>query len=159
REFKRAFTAVVDNPSSMSYGPIQGEPALREQVSRLVLDRGIVAPPDTVLITSGAQQAIAIALQALTVPGDVVLVEEPTYPGVIELAAQRNQRVVGIPRDSEGLSPAALLAACETHRPRLLYTVPTYHNPTGSSISAERREALLGIATAHNVLVVEDDTY
>src|SRR5262249_36120877 len=159
REFKRTFAAIMDDHSSMSYGPIQGDSALREQMSRLLLDRGIAVSPDAVLITAGAQQAIAVALQALTVPSDVVLVEEPTYPGVIELAVQRGQRVIGLPRDADGLSTEAFLAACEAHRPRLLYTVPTFHNPTGASMSAERRAALLRIAATHEVLVVEDDIY
>src|SRR5262249_16559222 len=159
REFKRTFAAIMDGPSSMSYGPIQGDPALREQLSRLLLDRGIAVSPDAVLITAGAQQAIAVTLQALTVPSDVVLVEEPTYPGVVELAVQRGQRVIGIPRNADGPSSEALVAACEAHRPRLLYTIPTFHNPTGTSMSAERRASLLRIAAAYDVLVVEDDVY
>lgn len=159
RELKRALAASLDDPTSMSYGPVQGEAVLREQVSRLLLDRGLAAPPDTVLITAGAQQAIAVVLGALVLAGDVVLVEEPTYPGVIELAAQRGQRVVGIPRDSEGVVPDVLEAACQTYRPRLLYTVPTFHNPTGATMNADRRAALLRITAAHDVLVVEDDVY
>lgn len=159
RELKRALVASLDDPTAMSYGPVQGEAVLREQVSRLLLDRGLAASPDTVLITAGAQQATAVTLGALALAGDVVLVEEPTYPGVIDLAAQRGQRVVGIPRDAEGLVPEALEAACATYRPRLLYSVPTFHNPTGTTMSAERRAALLRITAAHDVLVVEDDVY
>lgn len=159
RELKRMLAAAMDDPAAMSYGPIQGDPALREQVSRLLLDRGVVAPREDVLITAGAQQAIAVALHALTVPDDVVLVEEPAYPGIIELAARRGQRVVGVPRDGEGPATDALEAACAAHRPRLLYTVPTFHNPTGLSMSQERRADLLRIAAAYDALIVEDDTY
>ena len=159
RELGKALRAALDDSAALSYGTIQGEPALREQVSRLLLERGITTSPDHVLITAGAQQGISLALGAFTTPEDVVLVEEPTYPGALELAALRGQRVVSIPIDSEGISLPALEAACLAYRPRLLYLVPTYHNPTGNILSPERHAALLKIARAHHMLVVEDDVY
>src|SRR5262249_13158484 len=143
----------------LSYGPVQGEAPLRNEMSRLLLDRGLAVSPDAVLITSGAQQAIALTLQALTRPGDVILAEAPTYPRFIELVAQRGQRLIGIPRDAEGVALGALEAACAAYRPRLLYLVPTFHNPTGTSLPAEQRAAVLQIANAHDLLVVEDDIY
>jgi DNA-binding transcriptional MocR family regulator len=163
REFKRALVAAAAGPDALGYGPIQGDPLLREQVSRLLLDRGIAAPPEHVLITAGAQQGLAVILQALTRPGDVVLIEEPAYPGMIELAAQRGQRLIGVERDAEGPVPSALVAACDaardTHRPCLFYLVPTYHNPTGSSVSEARRTELLRIAATYDLLLIEDDIY
>lgn len=159
RELGKALRAALDDPAALNYGVIQGETALREQISRLLLDRGITASPDHVLITAGAQQAIALALGAFTTPEDVMLVEEPTYPGALELAALRGQRVVSIPIDAEGISLPALEAACLMYRPRLLYLVPTYHNPTGNVLSPERHAALLRIARAHHMLIVEDDVY
>lgn len=159
RDFVRILHGVMGDPSAWSYAPLQGEEALREQVSRLVLERGVASAPAHILITAGAQQGIDVALRALTQPGDVVLVEEPTYPGMIELAAQRGQRVVGVPMDEHGLSLEALEEACERFRPALLYTIPTFHNPTGVSLPAERRQALLRIAHRYHLLVVEDDAY
>ncbi|HEU5200182.1 MAG TPA: PLP-dependent aminotransferase family protein, partial [Ktedonobacterales bacterium] len=159
RELGKALRAALDDPAALSYGVIQGERALREQISRLLLDRGITTSPDHVLVTAGAQQALRLALEAFTTPEDVVLVEEPTYPGALELAALRGQRVVSIPIDSEGISLPALDAACLAYRPRLLYLVPTYHNPTGNVLSPERHTALLRIARAHHMLIVEDDVY
>ncbi|GIV98244.1 MAG: GntR family transcriptional regulator [Herpetosiphonaceae bacterium] len=158
-EFRRALSMALNDPAALGYRPTQGEAILREQVSRLLLDRGINAAPDLVLIAAGAQQGIDLALRAFAEPGDIVLAEEPTYPGFIELAAQRGQRIVGLPIDEYGLRVDALEAACEAYRPRLLYTVATFHNPTGVLLSAERRQALLRIARAYNVLVVEDDAY
>ncbi len=159
RELGKALRAALDDPAALNYGVIQGETALREQISRLLLDRGITASSDHVLITAGAQQAIGLALGAFTTPEDVVLVEEPTYPGALELAALRGQRVVSIPIDSEGISLPALDAACLAYHPRLLYLVPAYHNPTGNVLSPERHAALLRIARAHHMLIVEDDVY
>lgn len=159
RAFGRALAAALADPSSMGYGPIQGETALREQVSRVALARGVATSPDDVLITAGAQQAIELAIGAFTAPGDVILIEEPTYPGVIEVAARHGLRLAGIPMDAGGLDVAAVEAACREHAPRLLYTVATFHNPTGVSLAAERRRALLDIARAHHLLILEDDVY
>jgi DNA-binding transcriptional MocR family regulator len=159
RELARALRAALADPAALSYGPMQGEADLRDQVSRLLLDRGIAAAPESVVITSGAQQGIDLALRALAAPDEVVLVEEPTYPGAIELAARRGQRLVGIPRDENGLSLAAMEAACRLYQPRVLYLVPTFHNPTGASLSAERQAALLRVARTHQLLLVEDDVY
>jgi 2-aminoadipate transaminase len=160
RELGRSLRAALDDPAALSYGPMQGEAGLRDQVSQLLLDRGIAASPDAVVITSGAQQGIDLVLRvACAAPDDVVLVEEPTYPGAIELAARRGQRLVGIPRDEKGLSLPALEAACRLFHPRVLYTVPTFHNPTGASLNAEQQAALLRVARAHQLLLVEDDVY
>jgi 2-aminoadipate transaminase len=155
----RALSAATRESSSLGYGPIAGDPALREQICRLLLERGVAARPDEVLITAGAQQGIDLALRALASPDDVVLVEEPGYPGMLEVAARRGQRLVGVPVDDGGIVVAALAAACATHHPRLLYTVPTFHNPTGVSLAAERREALLRVARTYDLLIVEDDIY
>jgi 2-aminoadipate transaminase len=159
RELGRALRAALDDPAALSYGPMQGEVALRDQMSRLLLDRGIAVAPDGVVITSGAQQGIDLILRTLAAPDEVVLIEEPTYPGAIELAARRGQRLVGIPRDADGLSLAALEAACRLYHPRLLYLVPAFHNPTGASLSAEQQQGLLRLATAHDLLLIEDDVY
>jgi 2-aminoadipate transaminase len=157
RDLGKTLRAALADPAALGYGVIQGEPALREQVSRLLLDRGISVSPDHVLITAGAQQGIGLALRAFTAPEEVVLVEEPTYPGALELAALRGQRLVGIPTDAGGISLAALEAACAAYHPRLLYLIPTYQNPTGRTLSSERHAALLRLARAQHLLIVEDD--
>ncbi|MBF6592133.1 MAG: PLP-dependent aminotransferase family protein, partial [Ktedonobacterales bacterium] len=159
RPFGRALAATLADATALGYGPMQGELALREQVSRGALERGVVAHPDAVLITAGAQQGIALALGAFTRPGDVLLIEAPTYPGAIEAAARHGLRLIGLPVDAGGLDIAAVEAACREHTPRLLYTVPTFHNPTGVSLAPERRQALLRLARAHNLLILEDDVY
>ncbi|WP_161977790.1 aminotransferase-like domain-containing protein [Dictyobacter kobayashii] len=124
-----------------------------------MLDRGVVTAPDNVLITAGAQQGIDLVLRSCVTPEDVILVEEPTYVGLLELAALRRQRIVSIPTDHDGIQLEALEEACQHYRPRMLYLIPTFNNPTGSSLAAERREALLQLARRYNLLIVEDDIY
>ncbi|MGZ3598406.1 MAG: MocR-like pyridoxine biosynthesis transcription factor PdxR [Ktedonobacterales bacterium] len=159
RELGRAIQETVADPLSLGYGPVAGEMALREQIATLLLERGIVTPPEHVLITAGAQQGIDLAIRSLTMPGDVVVVEEPTYPGVLEVAAQRRQPIVGVPFDEDGLSIDALAAICQSYHPRMVYTVSTFHNPTGLTLASGRRRDLLRLADEHDFLLVEDDTY
>jgi len=159
REFGRALRTALEQPDALSYGPIQGEVELREQVSRVLLERGLAASPESVLITSGAQQGIDLVLRALAVPGGVILTEEPVYPGILELASAHGQQVIGLPMDDGGLALAAVEAACIAYRPRLLYSVPTFQNPTGLSLAPERRAALLALARTYGLLIAEDDVY
>jgi DNA-binding transcriptional MocR family regulator len=157
QELSRSLRIALDDPFSLSYSSTQGELSLREQVAHILLDRSIVTPPDLVMITSGAQQAIDLALRAFVSREEIVLVEEPTYVGMLELAAQRGQRIVSIPSDTYGILPDALESACKRYHPRLLYLIPTFHNPTGLSLSHERRQALLRLARTYDFLIFEDD--
>ncbi len=159
REFNRALRETTTDPAVFGYGFTQGDVLLREQICRLLLERGIDASPDQVLITNGTQHGISLALQALITAGDIILVEEPTYPGVLEIAAQRGQRVVSMPMDDEGADLASMEAICTDVHPRLFYTIPTYHNPAGVTYSAGRRSQVLQIARRHGMLVIEDDVY
>ena len=159
RALAQALRSACGDPAALGYGPIAGEPALREQIAVVLRERGVAVASDEILVTAGAQQGIDLALRALTTPDDIVVVEEPTYPGVLEAVARRGQRVIAVPLDSGGIDVDALDAACVAHRPRLLYTVPTYHNPTGVSLAPERREAVLRIAREHGLLILEDDVY
>lgn len=159
KEFRASLDTALRVSGALGYGPIQGEGALRQQVSALLETRGVRAAADDILIDGGAQQGIYLALRAFSRPQDTVVVEEPTYSGAIELAAQRGQRLVGVPVDRDGIDVGALERACEIHRPRLLYTVSTFHNPTGVSLGAQRRAALLALAHKWDFLIVEDDVY
>lgn len=158
-EFTRSLRVAMEDPATQGYASPQGLETLRQQIAHLLLDRGIVTHPANILIVSGAQQGIDLTLRTFSQPDDVVLVEEPTYVGLIELAAQRGQRLVSIPMDKDGLRLDALEAACRRFQPRLLYLIPTYHNPTGSVLSSERRQRLLQLAEAYNLLILEDDIY
>ncbi len=157
--FNASFQHALQSTDAMGYGPIQGDLDLRTQVSELLGTRGLSTTPDDILINGGAQQAIYLALQAFCRPHDTILVEEPTYSGVIELASQRGQRVVSVPMDADGIDLEALDQLCAQVRPRILYTVPTFHNPTGISLAESRRKPLLALADKWDLLILEDDVY
>jgi DNA-binding transcriptional MocR family regulator len=98
-------------------------------------------------------------LIALTSPGDVVLTEALTYPGIKAAAACRGARLVGVPMDEHGILPDALDAACRKHSPKAVYLIPTIHNPTTATMPRSRREHVAEILRARNVLLLEDDAY
>jgi len=119
---------------------------------------GLDARPERTLVTVGAQHALTVAFSALAEPGDVVLTEELTYPGVKALAALMHLRTQPVGMDASGLVPEALEDACRRSNAKLLYVTPTLQNPTGCVLSAERREALVRLAEKYDLWIVEDDT-
>lgn len=141
------------------YESTQGNVELRLALVDLLRERGIDAMPGEILITSGATQAFSLAAQALAQPGDVVLVEQPTYLGFLNALKAQGLRPVGVPLDEDGLDLEALTRLAAQHRPRFLYTIPTFQNPTGLCASLEQRRALLAVARRFGILIVEDDIY
>lgn len=142
-------------PVALQYGPTEGLPALRE----LIAARHGVAPA-CVLVTAGSQQAIDLLVRATCGPGDRVAVEEPAYLGALQAIGAAGAEALPVPGDDEGMRVDLLeerLAAGP--RPRLLYVVPSFHNPTGAVMPPERRERLVHVAARHGVPVVEDEAY
>ncbi len=150
---------------ALNYGPVGGYPGLVAIVQRLLARRhGVEAGPENILITAGASQAIAIVCQAVVEPGDVVIVEGPTFAGSLRTIQAFGPEIVTVPVDEEGLVTAALaetLARLERagRRVKLLYTIPTFQNPTGATLSLARRQELLDLAARYQVLILEDDAY
>jgi 2-aminoadipate transaminase len=155
-ELNRAMRSAFDTPASLGYGLAQGELILRAQIAHLLLDRGIVT---SLLITAGAQQGLDVTLRACTTPDDILLVEEPTFVGMLELAALRRQHIVSIPMDYEGIQLGPLEEACKRYHPRLLYLIPTFQNPSGISLALERQQAILDLARRYDFYILEDDIY
>lgn len=148
------------NPWAMlDYQPHAGR--LRQRTAgALWMERaGVAAPPDRVLLTAGAQHAMAVAFGTLANPGDTVLCEELTYSGMKQLAHQLHIRLRGIPMDDDGLLPDAFEAACREGGAKALYTMPTLHNPRGIVMSEGRRREIARIADRYRMPVVEDDSY
>ena len=114
---------------------------------------------DEVVVTNGAQHAILLALSTLARPGDVILAEALTYPGVKAVAGILHLRLEGLAIDGKGLRPEGFQEACEKYRPKALYCMPTVQNPTGSIMSEQRRHGIAEIARRNRVAIVEDDTY
>ncbi|GAB4193113.1 MAG: PLP-dependent aminotransferase family protein [Roseiflexaceae bacterium] len=160
REIRRAFEETFASGAALfSYGPPQGDPLLRTVLVDLLRERGVRATPDELVITSGATQGISLIAQTLARPGDTVVVEQPTYLGALNTLGVQGLRVLGVPVDGDGMQIERLESLIRAHRPRFVYTVPTFHNPSGTSMSAERRVALLALCAQHDLPVIEDDIY
>jgi 2-aminoadipate transaminase len=139
----------------LSYGTGHGYPPLREA---LAAQHGV--EPDQVLVTNGSLQGFVFLLESLLAPGDLVAVESPTYDRALLQLTLHGTDVLPIPVDEDGMDVEALAAACEAGRvPRLLYTIPNFQNPSGATLSAERRARLIEVAERHDILVLEDDPY
>jgi DNA-binding transcriptional MocR family regulator len=145
--------------SSITYGSSQGDPQLRVEISRDLTERAIDVTPAEVLVTNGVTQGLTLIAEAVAQPGDCVLVEQPTYLGLLHTLKVHGVQPIGVVMDREGPVLAELEHAIVQHRPRFLYTVPTFQNPTGRCMSLARRSDLLDLAAAHGLLIVEDDIY
>ncbi|MGA4850486.1 PLP-dependent aminotransferase family protein [Streptomyces sp. G5(2025)] len=156
-----AFRAVLEETPerALQYSTTEGEPALRTAVAARTTARGLATDADDVLITTGSQQALSLLATALIEPGDTVLVENPCYLAALQAFAFAGARVVPVPCDEAGIDPAALDQLVALHRPKLLYTVPTFQNPTGRTLPAERRARIAEIAGRRGLWIVEDDPY
>ncbi|WEV25893.1 PLP-dependent aminotransferase family protein [Streptomyces sp. 71268] len=156
-----AFRRVLDEEPrrALQYSTTEGDPALRAAAADRLTARGLPTDPADLLITTGSQQALTLVASALLDPGDVVLVEDPCYLAALQCFGLAGARIVAVPGDEEGLDPAALETAVVRERPKLLYTVPTFQNPTGRTLSAARRRAIAEVAARRGLWVVEDDPY
>ena len=154
-----------DGPLALSYGAEQGPGCLIEQVcARLGRLEGAAPPPEQVMITGGTSQALDMLCTVLTRPGDVVLVESPVYHLALRIFRDHRLELAPIPADDEGLRMDALEEALASlqrqgRRARWLYTVPTFNNPTGLTLKAERRRALAALAQREGLILLEDDAY
>lgn len=158
-EFRKALQTVMrrDQIDALEYGERQGYAPLREGIARILASQGLQTHPENVLITAGSQQAIFLASQVLLKPGGVVLVENPTYSAAIDLFRALDFQIVGIPVDSRGMQVEQLEKLLQLHHPKLIYTIPNFHNPTGTCLSSPRRRQLIVLAERYNVPILEDD--
>lgn len=144
---------------SLQYSTTEGDPVLRERIAGLLTARGLPTGADEVIVTSGSQQALTLVATLLLEPGSAVLVEEPGYLAALQAFRLAGARLIPVACDDDGLDPDALEAAVVRERPALLYTVPTFQNPTGRTLPADRRRAVARIAAEHGLWVLEDDPY
>ena len=145
--------------SVLDYQPHYGSCRQREAGARLVERVGVDASAERVLVTSGAQHAMAVVFSTLANPGDLVLTGELIYSGMKSLANFLHIRLRGLLMDEEGIRPDALEAACATTEAKALYCMPTLQNPTTAVMSEKRRQEIVAIAEAYGLAVVEDDSY
>ncbi len=143
----------------LGYQPHAGHPRHRAAAVAWLAAVGVASAPDDLVLTAGVQNAIGLALEHLTEPGDVVLTESLTYPGVRWIAAARRLQLEGVAMDAEGLRPDALDEACRRTRARVVYLTPSLQNPTVAIMSEARREEIARVARERSLRIVEDDVY
>ncbi|HEY3476693.1 MAG TPA: PLP-dependent aminotransferase family protein, partial [Anaerolineales bacterium] len=129
----------------------------RETIAHILASQGLQTQADNVLITAGSQQALSLVSQLLLKPGDVIMVESPTYSGALDLFRALGFKVVGVPVDRNGMQVELLETLLQQHHPKLIYTIPTFHNPTGTCLSSQRRIQLIVLADRYNIPILEDD--
>jgi DNA-binding transcriptional MocR family regulator len=150
--------------TALQYGSGQGDVNLREQTAAATAGGGGPPPPDDIVVTTGSQMALDLVTRVFCDPGDVVLVESPSYVGALGVFRAYECDVVHVAMDDEGLVPQALSEAiarvrAQGRRIKLIYTIPSFHNPAGVTQGPQRRREILAIAQAAGIAVLEDDPY
>ncbi len=143
----------------MTYTPEVGLPRFRAAGAKWLSSHGFRAHPEQVLCTNGSQHALLCTLMALLRPGDTLVTEPLTYPGLISAARLLGIRLLAATMDDDGLLPHSLDELCRLHRVTALYCTPTLQNPTTSILPTERRQAIATICREHNLLIIEDETH
>ncbi|SFG55734.1 DNA-binding transcriptional regulator, MocR family, contains an aminotransferase domain [Desulfotomaculum arcticum] len=148
-----------ENYRALLHTPTEGFTTLREAVCGLMRGRGVYCQYDEVMLLSGSQQGIDLAARVILDPGDIVVVEEPSFFPAIQAFKTIGARVIGIPIDDKGMRIDVLEQLLQRYRPKLVYTIPTFQNPSGTEMELDRRKRLVELAYKYRVLIVEDDAY
>ncbi|MGH6962803.1 MAG: PLP-dependent aminotransferase family protein, partial [Dongiaceae bacterium] len=143
----------------LNYHPYRGRADHRAAGAAWVKRQGLGVSPEQIIVTAGGQHGMAVLLGTLAGPGEVVLTEAVTYPGVKALADLFRFELVGLAMDSQGILPDAFDRACRSGRPRALFCMPSLQNPSGAHMPEERRREIAAIARRHGVPILEDDIY
>ena len=151
-------------PVALQYGSGQGDVTLREQILEVVGEVGVTAHPDDIVVTTGSQMALDLVTRVFCDPGDVVLVESPSYVGALGVFRAYECDVIHVAMDDQGLVPVALSEAITRVRAagkkvKLIYTIPSFHNPAGVTQGPQRRAEILAIAQREGIALLEDDPY
>jgi len=149
---------------ALQYSITEGDPALREQLARWMAKDGIRVGPDQILVTVGSQQGLDILGKVFLDPGDVVVLELPSYMAGLQVFRTYDVELVGVPADDEGMQTDRLAETlarlrAQGRRPKFIYVVPDFQNPSGVTWTEARRRALLALAREYDTLVVEDNPY
>jgi len=149
---------------ALQYGSTEGVYELRSEIAKFVGADGIKATPENVIVTTGSQEALELIARVFLDSGDVVITENPTYLAALQAFRVYNPRIVGVPMDEHGMKTEVLDELIKKlidggNRVKLIYTVPTCQNPTGITMSLERRKHLVEIAERYDILIVEDNPY
>ena len=155
-----ADAVLSHNPGPvLQYGATEGFEPLRAGISSFMKAKGATVAPDGLIVTTGSQQALDLIGKTMISPGDKVIVEAPTFLATIQCFRLYGADVIGAPIDADGVQVDVLERLIETHRPKLVYLIPTFGNPSGATLTEARRLRILEIAARTRTLVVEDDPY
>jgi DNA-binding transcriptional MocR family regulator len=158
---KEASNAVLtNNPGPvLQYGATEGYQPLREGISAFMANKGATVKPDGLIVTTGSQQALDLIGKTMISPGDKVIVEAPTFLATIQCFRLYGAHLIGAPIDADGVNVDRLEKLIDEHKPKLVYLIPTFGNPSGATLSLARRKRILEIAVRTQTLIVEDDPY
>lgn len=160
---QRAFSRAIleDGREILPYGPSEGLPALRRIIARRLAKRGIGIDPEHVLVTTGSLQGLHLVGRMLLDHGDTIVTEAPTFMGALGTWEHQQPRYLTVPVDEHGMRVDELETALRATRvqPKFVYLLPTFQNPSGVSLSLDRRRRLLELADEHNLFIIEDDPY
>src|SRR3954470_20219525 len=156
--------AATDSARALQYAPTEGMAAVGEAIATVMAAEGMDVDPQDVLVTSGGQQVIDLVCKTLIDPGDVIVAEAPTYPGAVPAFSAYQADVVQIAMDDDGMRVEELEETLEGlerdgRRPKVIYTIPTFQNPAGVTMSLPRRQRLVQVARERELLVLEDNPY
>jgi DNA-binding transcriptional MocR family regulator len=144
---------------TFQYGLTEGEIGLREQIAALAAKRGIDTNARHVLVTSGSQQALDLVARVFVNPGDGIVVERPAYLAALQAFALSEARMLSAPSDADGIDVDRVETLLSTQRVKAVYLVPNFGNPSGGTLTLERRKRLVELAARHRALLIEDDPY
>ena len=153
--------ALAKDPgAALQYGATEGFNPLREQLAQFMAQKGAKdVAPEQLIVTTGSQQALDLLGKTLISPGDKVIVEGPTFLATIQCFRLYGAELVSAPIDGNGVQTDQLERLIAEHKPKFVYLIPTFGNPSGAMLSAERRKRVLELAVQHNTIIVEDDPY
>ena len=155
-----ADAVLSNNPGPvLQYGATEGWGPLREQISHFMAGKGATVAPEGLIVTTGSQQALDLIGKTLISPGDKVIVEGPTFLATIQCFRLYGAQIITAPVDEHGVNTDALAALMAEHKPKFVYLIPTFGNPSGATLSLERRLRVLELSKQHQIPVVEDDPY
>ena len=152
--------ALSEEPgAALQYGATEGYNPLREQLAAFMGSKGVQVSPDGLIVTTGSQQALDLIGKTLVDPGAKVIVEAPTFLATIQCFRLYGAQVIGAPVDADGVQVDRLEQLIAEHKPRFVYLIPTFGNPSGATLSLERRKRILELAVKTQTVVIEDDPY
>ena len=152
--------ALNEEPSAaLQYGATEGYQPLREQLSAFMASKGAAVAPQELIVTTGSQQALDLLGKTMISPGDKVIVEGPTFLATIQCFRLYGAEVIAAPIDADGVQTHRLEQLIQEHKPKFVYLIPTFGNPSGATLSLERRKKVLELAVQYQTLVVDDDPY